>query len=79
MAVVISSFLLGAILGLLFEVLILVPAVLIAAMLSVIDGWVLGLELSGIILMVVVSVVALQLGYLCPGADCWCWFRSARA
>ena len=64
MALAIGSLLVGSILGLVFEVLILLPAVLIAAMLAVIDGWIQGLGISGIILTIAVSVVAIEIGFL---------------
>ena len=64
MALAIGSLLVGSILGLVFDVLILVPAVLIAAILAVIDGWIQGLGISGIILTIAVSAVALEIGYL---------------
>jgi hypothetical protein len=64
MVIALVNLLLGALLGLWFEVLVLVPAVLLAAVIVGIDGWAHSLGLSKIIVTLVVSAIALETGYL---------------
>ena len=64
MAPAIGSLLLGAVLGLWFNVLVLIPVVLFATVNIGIEGWAHTLGLSRIVLAVVVSGIALQIGYL---------------
>jgi hypothetical protein len=64
MAFAIGCLVLGVVLGLWFEVLVLVPVVLMAAMMVGIHGWTSGIGFIRVILTVVVFTVALELGYL---------------
>ena len=64
MALAIGCLLLGAVLGLWFNVLVLLPVGLFATLIIGIEGWTHTLGFSRIGLAVVVSGVALAIGYL---------------
>jgi hypothetical protein len=64
MALALASLSFGAVLGLSFEVLVLVPVVLLAAAIVGIDGWAHSLGFSRTILTILVSAMTLEIGYL---------------
>jgi hypothetical protein len=64
MALAIGCLLLGAVLGLRFNVLVLLPVVLVATLIIGIEGWTHTLDLTRIGLAVIVSAIALAIGFL---------------
>jgi len=65
LVLIVSMTLVGAVLGTRFKVLILVPAIWLAAMANVAGGIVHGDSASTILTATVVAAVCLQIGYLC--------------
>jgi hypothetical protein len=77
MALAIGSLLLGAVLGLWFEVLVLIPVVLLAALVIGIDAWAHSFGLGRTLVMIFVSAIALEIGYL-GGAGAFVLISKAR-
>lgn len=77
MALAIGGLLLGTVLGLWFQVLVLIPVVLLTALVTGIDAWAHSFGPGRTLLVIFVAAIALEIGYLI-GAGAFVLISKAR-